>query len=58
MIWHGGLDEFSPVGHSRWLGRRIPGATTTIDPAAAHFGALHALPDVLTWLLRSCRHRP
>lgn len=52
MIWHGGLDEFSPVGHSRWLGRRIPGATTTIDPAAAHFGALHALPDVLTWLLR------
>ncbi|MEU8775975.1 alpha/beta hydrolase [Streptomyces sp. NPDC048606] len=52
LIWHGELDVFSPVGHSRWLGRRIPGATTTIDPAAAHFAALRALPDVLTWLLR------
>lgn len=58
MIWHGGLDEFSPVGHSRWLGRRIPGATTTIDPAAAHFGALHALPGVLTWLLRDLPAQP
>ncbi|MFJ9339611.1 alpha/beta fold hydrolase [Streptomyces sp. NPDC101733] len=52
LIWHGELDVFSPVGHSRWLGRRIPGATTTIDPAAAHFAALHALPNILTWLLR------
>ncbi|MFD9303588.1 alpha/beta fold hydrolase [Streptomyces sp. NPDC060048] len=52
LIWHGELDVFSPVGHSRWLARRIPGATTTIDPAAAHFAALRALPDVLTWLLR------
>ncbi|MGI5448979.1 alpha/beta fold hydrolase [Streptomyces sp. CA-243310] len=52
MIWHGELDVFSPVGHSRWLARRIPGATTTIDPAAAHFAALRALPDVLNWLLR------
>ncbi|AYV26988.1 alpha/beta hydrolase [Streptomyces sp. CJ_13] len=53
LIWHGELDVFSPVGHSRWLGRRIPGATTTIDPHAAHFAALRALPDVLTWLLRA-----
>ncbi|MCX4525065.1 MULTISPECIES: alpha/beta fold hydrolase [unclassified Streptomyces] len=53
LIWHGELDVFSPVGHSRWLGRRIPGATTTIDPTAAHFAALRALPDVLTWLLRA-----
>lgn len=52
LIWHGELDVFSPVGHSRWLARRIPGATTTFDPAAAHFAALRALPDVLTWLLR------
>ncbi|MFD3548322.1 alpha/beta fold hydrolase [Streptomyces sp. NPDC058655] len=52
LIWHGELDVFSPVGHSRWLARRIPGATTTIDPAAAHFAALRALPDVLNWLLR------
>ncbi|MFD3871991.1 alpha/beta fold hydrolase [Streptomyces sp. NPDC058623] len=52
LLWHGELDVFSPVGHSRWLARRIPGATTSIDPAAAHFAALRALPDVLTWLLR------
>ncbi|MEV7513316.1 alpha/beta fold hydrolase [Streptomyces sp. NPDC090085] len=52
LIWHGELDVFSPVGHSRWLARRIPGATATIEPAAAHFAALRALPDVLTWLLR------
>ncbi|KJY25663.1 alpha/beta hydrolase, partial [Streptomyces katrae] len=52
LIWHGELDVFSPVGHARWLGRRIPGATTTIDPDAAHFAALRALPGVLTWLLR------
>ncbi|MFD7257452.1 alpha/beta fold hydrolase [Streptomyces sp. NPDC059874] len=52
LIWHGELDVFSPVGHSRWLASRIPDATTTIDPAAAHFAALRALPDVLTWLLR------
>ncbi|MFJ8015301.1 alpha/beta fold hydrolase [Streptomyces sp. NPDC096339] len=52
LIWHGELDVFSPVGHSRWLASRIPGATATIDPAAAHFAAFRALPDVLTWLLR------
>ncbi|MFF4497826.1 alpha/beta fold hydrolase [Streptomyces sp. NPDC001546] len=52
LIWHGELDVFSPVGHARWLGRRIPGATTTIDPYAAHFAALRALPGILTWLLR------
>ena len=52
LLWHGELDVFSPVGHSRWLARRIPGATTSIDPAAAHFAALRALPDVLAWLLR------
>lgn len=53
LIWHGELDVFSPVGHSRWLASRIPGATTTIDPDAAHFAALRALPDVLNWLLRA-----
>lgn len=52
LIWHGELDVFSPVGHSRWLARRIPGATTNIVPSAAHFAALRALPDVLNWLLR------
>ncbi|MFJ6938433.1 alpha/beta fold hydrolase [Streptomyces sp. NPDC101118] len=52
LLWHGEQDVFSPVGHSRWLARRIPGATTTIEPAAAHFAAFRALPQILTWLLR------
>ncbi|MEU8527192.1 MULTISPECIES: alpha/beta fold hydrolase [Streptomyces] len=51
MLWHGEQDVFSPVGHSRWLAERIPGATAVLEPAAAHFDALHALPRVLTWLL-------
>lgn len=51
MLWHGVKDVFSPVGHSRWLARRIPGATAVLEPAAAHFDALHALPRVLNWLL-------
>ncbi|MFI6643393.1 alpha/beta fold hydrolase [Streptomyces sp. NPDC050504] len=51
LLWHGELDVFSPVGHSRWLAERIPGATVELEPAASHFDALHALPRILTWLL-------
>ncbi|MEU5975279.1 alpha/beta hydrolase [Streptomyces sp. NPDC047315] len=51
MLWHGEQDVFSPVGHSRWLAERIPGATAVLEPAAAHFEALHALPRILTWLI-------
>ncbi|MEU3602850.1 alpha/beta hydrolase [Streptomyces sp. NPDC006798] len=51
MLWHGEKDVFSPVGHSRWLAERIPGATAVLEPAAAHFDALHALPRVLNWLI-------
>ncbi|MFF8832761.1 alpha/beta fold hydrolase [Streptomyces sp. NPDC015131] len=51
LLWHGEQDVFSPVGHSRWLARRIPYATAVLEPSAAHFDALHALPRVLTWLL-------
>ncbi|MEU1126652.1 alpha/beta fold hydrolase [Streptomyces sp. NPDC005899] len=51
MLWHGEKDVFSPVGHSRWLAGRIPGATTVLEPAAAHFDALSVLPEVLNWLL-------
>ena len=58
LIWHGELDVFSPVGHTHWLARRIPGATTAIDPAAAHFAALRALPGVLNWLLRDLPAQP
>ncbi|MDJ0343131.1 alpha/beta fold hydrolase [Streptomyces sp. H10-C2] len=51
LLWHGEDDVFSPVGHSRWLAERIPGVTTILQPAAAHFAALRVLPDILTWLL-------
>jgi pimeloyl-ACP methyl ester carboxylesterase len=51
LLWHGEKDVFSPVGHSRWLAERIPGATAVLEPTAAHFDALHALPRILTWLL-------
>ncbi|MFE0424056.1 alpha/beta fold hydrolase [Streptomyces sp. NPDC058953] len=51
MLWHGEKDVFSPVGHSRWLAERIPGATAVLEPTAAHFDALHALPRVLNWLI-------
>ncbi|MFF4245012.1 alpha/beta fold hydrolase [Streptomyces sp. NPDC001822] len=51
MLWHGVKDVFSPVGHSRWLAGRIPGATTVLEPAAAHFDALSVLPTILNWLL-------
>ncbi|MEV7615644.1 alpha/beta hydrolase [Streptomyces sp. NPDC089799] len=51
LLWHGEKDVFSPIGHSRWLARRIPGATARFDPHAAHFAAFGALPTILTWLL-------
>jgi pimeloyl-ACP methyl ester carboxylesterase len=50
LLWHGDEDVFSPVDHSRWLGRQIPGARVVIQEGAAHFGALRVMPDVLTWL--------
>ncbi|MEU7877530.1 alpha/beta fold hydrolase [Microbispora bryophytorum] len=55
LLWHGEDDVFSPVSHSRWLGRRIPTATVRIQRGAAHFHALHVLPDVLGWLAREGR---
>ncbi|MFJ8648149.1 alpha/beta fold hydrolase [Streptomyces sp. NPDC093546] len=58
LLWHGEQDVFSPVGHSRWLAQRIPGATAVLEPSAAHFDALHALPRVLTWLLEEPPARP
>lgn len=51
LLWHGAKDVFSPAAHSSWLADRIPRATTLVEPGAAHFGALRALPDVLDWLL-------
>ncbi|MFC9266854.1 alpha/beta fold hydrolase [Streptomyces zhihengii] len=51
LLWHGARDAFSPASHTSWLAERIPGATSVIEPSAAHFGALRALPDVLRWSL-------
>ncbi|WP_246268260.1 alpha/beta fold hydrolase [Acrocarpospora macrocephala] len=52
LVWHGEQDVYAPVGHARWLGRRIPGAILRIDRGTAHFGALDVLPDVMLWLIR------
>ncbi len=58
MIWHGTEDVFSPVGHSRWLADRIPGAFAVWQPRAAHFTALRVMPDILAWLLTGRWVRP
>lgn len=58
LLWHGQQDVFSPAAHSSWLGDRIPRATTVVEPAAAHFAALRALPQVLAWLLSDRPDRP
>lgn len=49
-LWHGGRDVFSPVSHTRWLARQIPGAHAQFPPDRAHFGALEVMPYVLSWL--------
>jgi pimeloyl-ACP methyl ester carboxylesterase len=49
-LWHGGRDEFVPPGHAAWMAGRIPNATLTIDPDAAHFGAMRVLPELLRGL--------
>ncbi|WP_199566815.1 alpha/beta fold hydrolase [Streptomyces triticagri] len=51
LLWHGAQDVFSPASHSSWLADRIPRATAVVEPAAAHFAALRALPSILSWLL-------
>lgn len=50
LLWHGADDMFSPVTHTHWLAKTIPGATLKIQPGAAHFEAVEILPDVLTWM--------
>jgi pimeloyl-ACP methyl ester carboxylesterase len=53
LLWHGGDDVFSPVTHTHWLADRIQSAQVVIKPGIAHFGALEAVPDVLSWLIRT-----
>jgi len=51
LLWHGGKDVFSPPAHASWLAARIPRARTVVEPTAAHFAAVRALPRVIGWLL-------
>ncbi len=53
LLWHGESDVLSPASHARWLASRIPNATVAVQSGAAHFSALHVLPDVLRWLVTS-----
>jgi pimeloyl-ACP methyl ester carboxylesterase len=50
-LWHGELDTVVPVGHSAWLGERIPGSTFVRGPGAGHAGHFDATPDVVRWLV-------
>ncbi|MFF6784564.1 alpha/beta fold hydrolase [Streptomyces sp. NPDC012510] len=49
MLWHGERDVFAPVAHFHWLAKKIPSAKAVLQPSAAHFAALPALPHVLAW---------
>lgn len=51
LLWHGGQDVFSPPAHASWLAARIPRARAVVEPTAAHFAAVRALPRVIGWLL-------
>jgi pimeloyl-ACP methyl ester carboxylesterase len=57
MLWHGNRDVFSPVAHTQWLGKRIRDAYVEIQPDHAHFGALGAVKDALSWLSGSLAGR-
>lgn len=56
LLWHGAQDVFSPVQHTHWLARTIPGAIEMIAEDAAHFSALDALPSLLPWIAFGRRH--
>jgi len=55
LFWHGANDRFSPVEHSHWLHSQMTGARTPatlhIQPKIGHFGAVEALPEVLSWIV-------
>jgi len=55
ILWHGKDDVFSPVEHSYWLADRIHGAEISVQPGAAHFGAVEVLPRVLAWMKDNAR---
>jgi pimeloyl-ACP methyl ester carboxylesterase len=51
LLWHGAKDEFSPVGHTRWLAGRISHAETLVEEGASHFSAMEVLPRILSWIV-------
>jgi pimeloyl-ACP methyl ester carboxylesterase len=53
LLWHGAIDNLSPVSHAMWLAQRIASATVVVQAGAAHFSALDVLPDILRWLSES-----
>jgi pimeloyl-ACP methyl ester carboxylesterase len=53
LLWHGEDDMFTPVGHTYWLAKQIPGSILDIQSGAAHFGAMEILPSVLAWIRRA-----
>lgn len=55
LLWHGENDVFSPVEHFKWLADSIEHATVVLQPSAAHFAAVPALPKVLGWLREQAR---
>jgi pimeloyl-ACP methyl ester carboxylesterase len=60
LIWHGEEDTFAPVDHAYWLQKQIQGAKVHVEPDAAHFDAMEALPRLLPWLAggaEPARHR-
>ena len=52
LLWHGGDDMFSPTHHTKWLAKQIPSSEFVLRPGAAHFEAITALPEILSWVLR------
>jgi hypothetical protein len=44
LFWHGEDDVLSPVAHSHWLAERGARSEVLVEPGAAHFGSLSALP--------------
>lgn len=56
LLWHGAQDVFSPVAHTHWLARAIPGSIERIAQDAAHFSAIDVLPSLLPWLAFGREH--
>jgi pimeloyl-ACP methyl ester carboxylesterase len=51
FLWHGAEDRFSPVDNTRWLAGQLDHPEVDVDPHVGHFGAVEALPKVLSWLV-------